>query len=124
MSKSIKLKDNTYIDSSSVIYEYNGIHDSIKKSIDEGFIIAKKSMPSSKDLNDCWISGIYMYDNGNAYHSNSPTNDGIHILNVLNNGSGDWLIQEDYVLRWGGSAPEKYIRMKTVPGWSNWTKII
>lgn len=85
--------------------------------------IINKTM-SSTNLNDAITNGTYSYDNGQTVHSNSPTNDGIHILNVYNNGGGDWVVQEDYDLRYGSGAVDKYVRLKTPGGWGNWQKII
>lgn len=83
------------------------------------------SIPNN-DLDYATDNGTYNYDRGAINIANCPTSDGIHILKVQNNGSsaGDWLVQEDYVLRWGASSTEKYIRIKTAGGWSNWQRII
>ena len=74
----------------------------------------------SKNLNDFTKQGTYNFDNGDSSYSNAPANDGIHILVVTNNGSYDWVVQEDYVLRWGTNPPVKYIRNYTPAGWSSW----
>lgn len=85
--------------------------------------LVNKTM-SSTNLNDIYENGTYSYDNGSNTYSNAPTTDGIHILNVLNNGTVEWIVQEDYVLRWGASSIDKYIRQHSPAGWSNWQKII
>lgn len=79
---------------------------------------------TSTNINDIKKTGTYTYDNGSQGYTNAPTNDGIHILSVTNNGGEDWLIQEDYVLRYGAGFTEKYIRQYSPGGWSGWQKII
>lgn len=86
--------------------------------------LTNKAIPTSNNINDCVINATYSYDNGSNTYSNAPTTDGIHILNVYNDGSSDWVIQEDYVLRYSSSTVDKYIRLKTPTGWGNWTKIV
>lgn len=85
--------------------------------------LVNKTM-SSTNLNDIYENGTYSYDNGSNTYSNAPTTDGIHILNVLNNGTVEWVVQEDYVLRYSSTTVDKYIRLRTPTGWGNWQKII
>lgn len=88
-----------------------------------GHILVKN--PPTTDIDSAEENATYMYDNGSNTYTHAPTTDGIHILNVFNNGSGDWVVQEDYVLRWGASTVDKYIRLKTASGqWGNWQRII
>ena len=74
----------------------------------------------SKNLDNFVGQGTFTFDNGDNSYSNAPTTDGIHVLVVTNNGSYDWVVQEDYVLRWGTNPPVKYIRNHTPAGWSSW----
>ena len=81
----------------------------------------KKDIPST-NLNDIKTTGIYGYDNGSQGYTNAPMSDGIHYLVVT--GDGEWIVQEDYYLVYGGSSIKKFIRMYTPGGWSNWQTII
>ena len=87
--------------------------------------LCRKTM-SSTNLNTIYETGMYSYDNGSNTYSNAPTTDGIHILTVYQAyaNSTDWVVQEDYVLRYGASSIDKYIRTHTPTGWTSWQKII
>ena len=119
MSRSIKLTNDDYIDSSGISHNRK----TIAQMIDDGDILCRREPNSSKNFDDNYIPGVYTINNQNDY-LNAPT-DGIMFLIVYSKPDepDKWIGQEAIVTRWGGVV-EYYIRTKGYSAWSNWQRII
>lgn len=108
MSKSVRLKNDVYIDDSSIRVGTNG-----------SLSIAGKL--EYFDLNDLpsYRSGIFeIYAT-----SNDPTSSvGMwwHVIQIMADDGGQWVYQE--AVPWYGTF-EKYARRKVAGTWENWTKV-
>lgn len=95
MSKSIKLTNNTYIDSSSVVYN-SKTNDGIIP-INEMFNMWNCHLPETKDFNTTYKTGLYLWTHETANAPLSGSTYGIvfcftsygYIYNQVNN----WLFQ-------------------------------
>ncbi len=123
MSRSIKLANNDYIDSTGVVYGRK----TLGELFDNGIIPSHEYyLGSTIDLDNLsrTITKFYAFLNTNGSVSNAPDNRNVLLVNVFawQETNADWCIQEAYTIDFSGV--NKYVRGHYPGGWTAWQRII